>query len=156
METHVMTFFMPPSSGLCVKSCLRCSDISASPSTPCCFSKTWRGMHTTPLRSRCGDMTLWWHDVVVTHFHCQGQLCYLQKKNTFPRDFLVCLSSWSGRETSAKQMRIIFGEATAAGNPIVEGFRGRLRCRAAFWTDLMWHNLLNGVVTSSFTRCLIV
>lgn len=152
METHVMTFFMPPSSGLCVKSCLRCSDISASPCTPCCFSKTWRGMHTTPLRSRCGDTTLWWHI-----FTARDNFVTLRRKILFQgRDFLVCLLSWSGRETSAKQMRISFGEATAAGNPIVEGFRGRLHCRAAFWTDLMWHNLLNGVVTSSFTRCLIV
>lgn len=52
METHVMTFFMPPSSGLCVKSCLRCNDI---PVRRVVFPRCWPGMRTTPLHSRCGD-----------------------------------------------------------------------------------------------------
>lgn len=121
METHViMTFCMPPSSGLCVKSCLRCSDFAASPSVPACFSKmlAWNAYNSSRAHV-CGDAALNLHrahalPTARSDFPVVRK--EKKKKKRLPREGFHCLSiifwrkdEWSGRGTSAKQMKICPG-----------------------------------------------
>lgn len=139
-----MTFCMPPSSGLCVKSCLRCSDIAASPSAPSCFSKmlAWNAYNSSRAHV-CGDAALNLHrahalptarsDFPVLRKEKKASkggislsVYYLLEKRRMVRKRNFCQADenlpWSS-----------FGGATAAGNPLVECFSGCLLCRFAFF-----------------------
>lgn len=144
METHVMTFLMPPSSGLCVKSFLRCGDIAASPSVLSCFPED-DGLE-------CARLLLarsWTHTLLTA----RGRFLMLRKKYRFANERFHCLPIipwrkdwWWGRGTSASPADenlwwLSFDGATAAGNPIVESFWGCLLHRSAFQGNLRWHNL---------------
>lgn len=136
METHVMTFFVPPSSGLYVKSCLRCSDISASPSAPCCFSKTlaWNAHSSSaPLCSHCGDAACGTLDPHRAHAlpTARSDFPVLRKKKKKTSKGGISLSvyylSEKGRMVRKRNFCQAdenlpwpsFGGRTAAGNPIV-------------------------------------
>lgn len=146
METHVMTFFMPPSSGLCVKSCLRCNDISASPSAPCCFSKmlAWNAHNSSALTLRWCCMRHTESAPNSRSPHRQERLsCAKKERKGFQgRDFIVCLLSfgekneWSGRGTSAKQMKICRG-GVSVGRQLQETQKWSV-FEAACFADLLF------------------
>lgn len=112
METHViMTFCMPPSSGLCVKSCLRCSDIAASPSVPSCFSKmlAWNAYNSSRAHV-CGDAALNLHRAHALPT-ARSDFPVLRKekkkkKGFQGRDFIVCLLSF-GEKTNGQEEELL-------------------------------------------------
>lgn len=110
METHViMTFCMPPSSGLCVKSCLRCSDVAASPSVPACFSKmlAWNA-HNSSRAHVCGDAALNLHrahalPTARSDFPVVRK--EKKKKKRLPREGFHCLSF--GEKTNGQEEELL-------------------------------------------------
>lgn len=156
-----MTFFMPPSSGLCVKILFEMQGLSASPSAPCCFSKmlAWNAYNSSALTLRWCCM---WQTESTPNSrspHWQERLsCAKEKKKKGGSKEGISLSVYylSEKRRMVRKRNFSqadenlpwssFGGATAAGNPIVQ----------CFWSCLLQKQicfLKRANVTQPFKPC---